>query len=193
MQLSNKSREKILALGILLIALLFMFFLLVEPYISLLKASEEHVGAAAFRLHQANKVISKKGFYENEVDRLESLYSEQTVYLNSTKSSLATAEIQQIFKRISARSDAELLSSQAIISESVEENRVALSVRVKADIFSLQKLLYALESGVPNLFVDTIQINRGGRSTFKFNNSESTNQVLDVSLQVYGYIDNSSL
>lgn len=193
MQLSSKYRQKILALGILLIALLLFFFLLVEPYMSLLNASEEHVEASAFQLKQANKIVNKKEFYNNEIERLESFYSEQTVYLKSTKKALASAEIQQILKRISAKSKAELLSSQAISSESTERNRVGLSVRVKTDIFSLYKLLYALESGVPNLFVDKIQINRAGRAIFKFNNNELSNQGLDVSLQVYGYVNNNSL
>lgn len=193
MQLSNNIRDKLLALGVLLIALLLFFFVVVEPYISLLNTSEERVEDSAFQLNQAKKVISKKEFYVNEIERLESLHSEQTVYLKSTKKALATAEIQQILKRISANSKAELMSSQSISAESDEQNRVSLNVRVKADIFSLQKLLYALESGAPNLFIDKIQINRGGRAIFRFNNNESNNQGLDVSLQVYGYVDNSSL
>ena len=193
MQSSNKLRGKMLALGVLLIALLLFFFLIVEPYISLLNTSEERAEASAFQLKQAHKVISKKEFYISEIERLEDLYSEQTVYLKSTKKALATAEIQQILKRISSNSKAELLSSQAISSESDEDNRVSLSVRVKADIFSLQKLLHALESGTPNLFVGQIQINRGGRAIFRFNNNESNNQGLDVRLQVYGYVDNKSL
>ena len=193
MQLSSKLRQRVLALGILLIALLLFFLLLVEPYMSLLNASEEHVADSAFQLNQANKIIRKKEFYNNEVERLESFYSEQTVYLKSTKNALASAEIQQILKRIATKSKAELLSSQAISSESTERNRVGLSVRVKANIFSLYELLYALESGVPNLFVDKILINRAGRAIFKFNNNELSNQGLDVSLQVYGYVNNNSL
>jgi hypothetical protein len=193
MQSSTKSRERVLAIGILFIALLVVYFLLIEPYVSLLNDSKESSESSAFQLSQANKVVSKKAFYIGEIERLESLYNEQTVYLNSTKPALATAEIQQILKRISAKSKAELLSSQAISSESSELNRVGLSVRVKTDIFSLQKLLYDLESGVPNLFVDKIQISRAGRAIFKFNNTQSSNQGLDVSLQVYGYVNNNSL
>ncbi|MFK7794665.1 MAG: type II secretion system protein GspM [Gammaproteobacteria bacterium] len=193
MQLSSKFRQRALALGILLIALLLFFLLLVEPYMSLLNASEDYVESATFQLNQADKILNKKEFYSDEIERLESFYSEQTVYLESTKKALASAEIQQILKRISAASKAELLSSQAITSESTERNRVGLRVRVRTDIVSLYKLLYALESGIPNLFVDKIQINRAGRAIFKFNNNELSNQGLDVSLQVYGYVNNNSL
>tara|TARA_R110002049_G_scaffold13509_2_gene58383 strand:+ start:19211 stop:19795 length:585 start_codon:yes stop_codon:yes gene_type:complete len=193
MNLSDKSNGKMLALGILLIVLLLFYFILIEPYKLLLNASEERVQDTAFQLNQANKVISKKTYYKDEIERLKSLYDEQTIYLKSSKRALATAEIQQMLKRISAKSNAELLSSQATSSETEEANRVDLSVRIKTDIFSLQKLLYDLESGVPNLFVDRIQVSRAGRAVFRFNNAELSNQDLDVSLQVYGYLSNNSL
>jgi len=193
MNLSDKSNGKVLALGILLIVLLLFYFILIEPYRLLLNASEERVQDTAFQLNQANKVISKKTYYKDEIERLKSLYDEQTIYLKSSKRALATAEIQQMLKRISAKSNAELLSSQATSSETEEANRVDLSVRIKTDIFSLQKLLYDLESGVPNLFVDRIQVSRAGRAVFRFNNAELSNQDLDVSLQVYGYLSNNSL
>ncbi len=190
MQQNSNSKSRILAIGILIIVVLLFVMLIVNPYVSALNSSEDYVSDQAFQLQRANKMLHKRDFYLEELDRLENTFSAEDVYLRSTKKALATAEIQQIIKRLSSKSDAELVSSQPISSEDTEINSVGLSVRVKADIFSLQKLLYELESGSPGLFINDLQINRGSRAIFRFNNQESNSQSLDVTMQIFGYINN---
>jgi hypothetical protein len=188
MQQNNRSR--ILAIGILLIVMLLFVMLIVNPYIAVFNASESYVKNQAFQLQRGNKILDKKEFYLEELDRLENTFSAEDIYLKSTKKALATAEIQQIIKRISSQSNAELVSSQPVSSDDTGINSVGLSVHVKADIFSLQKLLYSLEASSPNLFINELQIIRGSRAIFKFNNQESNSQSLNVNMKIFGYINN---
>ena len=99
--------------------------------------------------------------------------------------------MQQLVKQLASKSDTELISTQSI-EEDEELNAVGLSIRMKADIFSLQKFIYDLESGSPNLFIREILINRGGRAIFRHSNTESTNQSLDATMRIIGYINNQT-
>ena len=189
MQSNSTTRSRVLALGILVIVVLLVIMLIVNPYISALKSSEDYVSEQSFQLERNHKILNKREFYIDELDRLENAYSANDIYLRSSKSALATAEMQQIVKQLASKSDAELISTQST-DESDELNAVGLSVRVKADIFGLQKFIYALEAGSPNLFIKEVLINRGGRAIFRHSNTESTNQSLDVTMRVIGYINN---
>ncbi len=191
MQSNSTTRSRTLALGILVIVVLLVFLVIVNPYISALQSSEDYVSEQSFQLNRNSKILSKREFYIEELDRLENAYSANDVYLRSTKSALATAEMQQLVKQLASKSDTELISTQSI-EEDEELNAVGLSIRMKADIFSLQKFIYDLEAGSPNLFIREILINRGGRAIFRHSNTESTNQSLDATMRIIGYINNQT-
>ncbi len=191
MQSSSTTRSRTLALGILVIVVLLAFLVIVNPYIGALQSSEDYVSEQSFQLNRNSKILSKREFYIEELDRLENAYSANDVYLRSTKSALATAEMQQLVKQLASKSDTELISTQSL-EEDEELNAVGLSIRVKADIFSLQKFIYDLEAGSPNLFIREILVNRGGRAIFRHSNTESTNQSLDATMRIIGYINNQT-
>ena len=191
LQSLSSGRRRFLALGILLIVILLMMVVVVEPYIQTYQSSVDHRESLAFQLKQNSKTINKQKFYREEIDRLGRTHSEQEIYLQSTKIALATAEIQQMLKRITGKSGSELLSSQPLIGEQEDQGRVAVHVRARANIFGLQKLLHGLEAGVPRLFVNELTVNRGSRAVFRFNNTESSNEMLDIQMEVFGFMKTS--
>jgi hypothetical protein len=160
-----------------------------QPYMTALNKSVDYLETTRFQLTNNNKLLRKKEFYLQEINRLGDIYSAEDTYLRSTKKSLATAEIQQIFKNLAEKSKAELVSTQVTDIDVNNENSVGLSVRLKADIFSLQKLIYAIEVGSPRLIIREISIHRGNRAIFRFSGKGSSSQMLDVRLQVFGYVD----
>ena len=188
LQSLSSGRRRLLALGILFIAILLIAIVFVEPYVLVLKKSADHVDSLAFQLAQNTKTIRKQDFYIDEIDRLASVYKEEEIYLSSEKLALASAEIQQILKRVADKSGSELLSSQPILSESEDQGKVGVQLRARANIFGLRKLLHGLEAGIPRLFINEISVNRGSRAVFRFNNTESTNETLDIQMQVFGYM-----
>ena len=191
MQVSSNNRQRILALGILFIAVLLFILLFVQPYLGLLNKSAEYLDSMHFQSSNHARLLRKKDFYLDEIDRLEFTSQADDVYLQSTKKSLASAEIQQIFKRLAENSQAELISSQSIGEDVDGDNSVGLRVRLKADIFSLQKLIYQLETASPSLVIKEITINRGSRAIFKFSKANSKSQTLDVRMQVFGYLNSN--
>ena len=188
LQSLSSGRRRLLALGLLLIAVLLVIMLLVEPYLHLYGKSVDHRESLAFQLKQSTKTVGKRNFYLDEIERLSSTHSEREIYLRSSRNALATAEIQQILKKIAGKSGSELLSSQPFVDEQAEQGRVGVQVRARANIFGLQKFLHGLEAGIPRLFISEITVNRGSRATFRFNNTESSNEILDIQVQVFGFM-----
>ena len=184
----SKNRRRFLALGILLIVVLAVFTVLVQPYLYFLNASEEYLDAAKFEHFNNSKLLRKKDYYIESLAAMEDVYDDRDIYLKSSKRSLATAEMQDIFKQLANRSKAELISTQIIADEDNADNSIGLSARLRADIFGLQKLIYAIEAGSPRLNIKQVSIRRGGRAIFRYNNEQSSSQTLDVRLQVFGYV-----
>ena len=189
MGLTDKRRKRYLALGLLVIAVLLFYVLVVESYVSALHSSKEHVADLEFQMQRDTRLIDKKNYYQSMIEQLSDTYVQDEIFLKSTKSALATAELQQMLKTIANKSEAEVLSSQA--SGGLKENQtVSIRARIRTNIFGLQKLLYYLETSTPYLFIDEISINRGNRSIFRINKrTESNNQLLDVDMNIYGYIN----
>lgn len=185
----SKNRKRFLALGILLIVILAGFVILIQPYLYVLNLSEEHLDSVRFEHSNNKKLLRKKDYYLDNLAIMSDAYNSEDVYLESNKKSLATAEIQSIFKELAERSNAELISSQVTTDEVDTENSVGLTTRVRADIFALQRLIYEIESSSPRLVIKKVSIRRGGRAVFRYKNEESSSQTLDVRLEVFGYIN----
>ena len=185
----SKNRKRILALGVLLMIILAGFMFLIQPYLYLLNSSEDHLDAIRFEHANNIKLLRKKDYYLDNLAIMSDAYNSEDVYLESNKKSLATAEIQSIFKELAERSNAELISSQVTTDEVDTENSVGLNTRLRADIFALQRLIYEIESSSPRLVIKKVSIRRGGRAVFRYKNEESSSQTLDVRLEVFGYIN----
>lgn len=184
----SKNRRRFLALGILVIVLLAFLLFIIQPYLSVLDTSKNHLDSVQFEYFNNDRLLRKKDYYIENLGIIEEAYSGGEVYLQSNKKSLATAEIQDIFNILAERSNAELISTQVISNESNSDNSVGLSARLRADTFGLQRLIYEVESSLPRLVIKEASIRRGGRATYRNKNEESSSQTLEVRLEVFGYI-----
>jgi Tfp pilus assembly protein PilO len=96
-----------------------------------------------------------------EADRasLKQALSAQDGYLKATSDSLIAAEMQGLIKTIADRSGSQLKSTQILPAH--EQNgfrRVTARVEIVGTADALERIWYAMESGVPFLFVDTFDI-----------------------------------
>lgn len=80
-------------------------------------------------------------------------------YLAERSATLASAELQGIVKRAIAQGTGELLSMQVVSAPQHDALReVTLRVRMRGDVGALQRMLHALEGGLPILFVNQLSI-----------------------------------
>ena len=80
-QANSNSRSRLLAIGILVIVILLFVTLFVNPYMYLHEKSKDHAESVALQLERNNKMLAKKEFYLDEIDRFDNDYSADEIYL----------------------------------------------------------------------------------------------------------------
>jgi general secretion pathway protein M len=92
---------------------------------------------------------------------LRKLEASQGGFLKADNPALAAAALQDRLKRLIARTGGTLKSVQVLAPEADGGyRRVSMDVMVTAEIGPLKDMLYDLETGVPYLFVDELDIRR---------------------------------
>lgn len=111
------------------------------------------------RLQQLERLATARPELERAIQELNNDQRTAAYFLPQAPPALAAADLQQRVKVLIEGAGGNLLSVQAL--PPVEEGgvvRVAVSVTLQGNIDTLQKTLYGLESQVPLLFVDNLQV-----------------------------------
>ena len=104
---------------------------------------------------------------------------------------LAAAELQRLLKRIVAEKDVQVVSAQSLTTrQEAGFDRIALKVRMRGELENIVQTFYEIETGEPFVFLDNVSI-RGSRGR-RVGGKVSTLQVLDIDMEVIGYMPHSS-
>ena len=185
---SLESKHKITAGIVLLITLVLLLFLLILPTYALFESTKEEVASLQHRLLQYKTISSKTRGLSNKLAKLQAFNEDQEYYFEQGKAALVSAELQGIVKGVLERQGAKILSTQPITSGIQDERQVKIAVHCRADIMSLRNLVYELESHIPVLIIDKIKIGRGFRTTFRNQQSNRTNDTLDIRFDISGFL-----
>lgn len=124
---------------------------------------------------------------EEELAALQFAQTSQAGYLPGNISSLAAAELQTHVKNIVRSAGEELRSTQILpVNEEAGVTRVAIRVQLLVHIQSLQEVLHTLESGIPFIFIDNLNVRRRKASRRLLDTNEDV--YLDVRFDIIGYI-----
>ena len=180
MNQTPESKHKLLAAGILAIALILLLFLLILPTYAFFNGSKEEVASLQHRLTQYQTISSKTKGLSNKLAKLEAFNEDQEYYFEEGKAALVSAELQGILKDVLNKHDVKIISTQPVTSGNLDERQIKISVHCRADINALRDMIYELESYIPVLMLDKINISRGYRATFRQQKSTNQNEALDV-------------
>jgi hypothetical protein len=183
-----ESKHKLYAVVILFLALLILLFVIVLPMYALFNSTKEEVVSLQYRLLQYKTISRKTSGLSTKLDNLQAFNEEQEYYFSNGKAALVSAELQGIIKDVLNRQRANILSTQPVSSGILDDRQVKISVHCRADIISLRNLVYELESHIPVLIIDKINIGRGYRTTFRDQLSHDSSEVLDVRFDVSGFL-----
>lgn len=124
---------------------------------------------------------------EEELAALQFAQTSQAGYLPGNISSLAAAELQTHVKNIVRSAGEELRSTQILpVNEEAGVTRVAIRVQLLVHIQSLQEVLHTLESGIPFIFIDNLNVRRRKASRRLLDTNEDV--YLNVRFDIIGYI-----
>ena len=111
------------------------------------------------RLHNLQRLATARPELEKAIQSIRDDQRTAAYFLPPAPPVLAAADLQQRVKSLVEGAGGNLLSVQAL--PVVEEGgviRVAVGVTVQGDVGMLQKTLHSLESQVPLLFVDNLEV-----------------------------------
>lgn len=188
MSTGRESKNKFLAISLLLVSILLIFTLLILPIYSYYKNTTEQIASLQHRLLQYKTIARKTKGISDKLEELEEFNQEQDYYFSGNKIALASAELQGIVKDTLNSQNAKIISTQPVTSGNIDERQVKIAVHCRADIISLRKLLYEIETHVPVLIIDKFNIGRGFRATYRDQLQNNTNEVLDIRFDVSGYM-----
>jgi hypothetical protein len=131
------------------------------------------------------RAASVRPSLELERDRLLQRAAQQTFFLDGTSVAIAGAALQAEVKRVIAQSGGEVKSVLGLApAEEMGLQRVALRLDLRASLDSLQRVLLALETHVPFIFVDGL----AARASEAASDQKAHEPVITIRLDLSSYM-----
>lgn len=181
--------QRWLAVGLLLLVVSALVFAVFLPLISTGLAYHEEKNDLLFRLQRQQTIAGREAQVAAALEQVRQQFAEQGYFSTSTTEALASAELQNIVKTAVADAGGQLTSTQGLPGKQTDGFfRVAVKVRMTGSMEALVGVLRGIETAVPVLLVDQLDINpvRGARNR-KTNKVEPSDQ-LNVSFQVVSFL-----
>jgi general secretion pathway protein M len=184
----SPSVRRLIAVALLVAAVALPYRLIVQP---LLQSYDERADAAATQhdlLARYRNLANSRAQLRARLQEIQAEPSSQAGYLTGESETLVAAELQNLVRTTVERNGGRLESTQILapVSEGAFR-RVALRVRMSTDTDGLFRILYDVESTLPYLFLDGLDIaSRERRARRSISGPEGS--ALSVGYDVYGYM-----
>jgi len=149
-----------LAALLLLVLVVGLFYALVDQlWMGRYRIYQTNAERLLDRLHNLERLAAARPRLEKAIQAIRNDQQTAAYFLPQAAPALAAANLQQRVKSLVEEAEGSLLSVQALpVIEEGGMTRVAVSATVQSDVEALQKVLYGLESQMPLLFVDNLQV-----------------------------------
>ena len=187
--MNDISNQRWLALGLLVLVLLLVIFVVIAPLVSTGLEYYEQKQELAFRLQRSKNIVIRKDSVVENIERIKQQYQQQNYFSTRDTEALTSADLQKFIKTAISQAGGQLTSTQVLPGRNEDGlNRVTVKVRMSGDIEALRSVLHDIESSVPILIVDQIDIRpvRGKRNR-KTRKIESSNK-LNINFQIAGFM-----
>lgn len=189
MVMNEISNQRWLALGLLGMVLLLVISIAIVPLVSSGLEYHEQKQELAFRLQRSKNTVLRKDSVVENIERIKQQYQQQNYFSTRDTEALTSADLQKFIKIAISRAGGQLTSTQVLPGRNEDGlNRVTVKVRMSGDIEALRSVLHDIESSVPVMIVDQIDIRpvRGKRNR-KTRKIESSNK-LNINFQIAGFM-----
>lgn len=184
--------SRLAALALLLGFLAGLHLYVVGPVLAAYQNIDEALDETSALLQRYEGVARTGEIYRARLDELSTRHSGTGIYLSGATDALAAAELQARIRTAVDLHNGELRSIQDLPGRSDGGfRRVTVRAQFNANLFSFHSTLYSLESEMPLIFVDNLDIrNRRakGRSAL-----EDSDPLLTVRLDLSGYLKPESM
>lgn len=177
------------ALALLLLVVLAIILLVLLPLVTNWLDYREQKDDLLFRLQRQQTIAARRDSVAQNLELLHQQYQQQGYLSNSDTEALASAELQNIIKTAVTEAGGQLTSTQGMPGRTENDFvRIAVKVRMSGSIESLRTVLHSLDTNVPLLLVDQLDISpvRGARN--RSTNKMDPSAQLNVSFEVISFM-----
>lgn len=177
--------SRLLALGLLVLVIAVAWLLVAVPLKAAFDAQETRIVRAAELLARYEKALGDEPNLLAEIESLRKSDGSPDPFLKGENTQIIAANLQNRIQTLVADEPGDIRSIQ-VLPESVEDGfeKIGLRVTLTAGIPTMQKVFYDIESSVPALFIDNLDVRTNIRRRRR--NTESTNRV-QIRFDVFGY------
>lgn len=184
----SPAARRIIAVALLIAAIALPYRLVVQPLLDAFAERSQEAATQQELLGRYRKLADSRADLQARLQQVQAEPSSQAGYLIGESETLVAAELQNLVRTTVERSGGRLESTQILpaVSEGAFR-RVTLRVRMSTDTDGLFKIFYDLESALPHLFLDGVDIaarERRGRGP----GAAADSGTLSVSYDLYGYM-----
>lgn len=185
----SKPYRRALALTLLAIIVLFIFATVIEPWLSASLAHGRRMARLSAELETRQSMAERIPALEARLAALESDPQSGKRLLPGANPALAAASLQGALRHVLSSSKAQIVSVEGLPGESASKGgsgsaRIAARITVRGDETELRDVLHGIETAVPFLYVQRLQVNAAGG---KVADVKSAASHLIVTVEVFGY------
>lgn len=177
--------SRLLALGLLVAVIALAWAVLVEPIRADFDAQQTRIERATNLLARYEQALEDEANLRAEIERLRQSGSGPDPFLKGASTQIIAANLQNQIQTLVAGEPGDIRSIQVLPeSEEAGFDKIGLRVTLTAGIPAMQKIFYDIESSIPALFIDNLDVRTNVRRRRR--NQETTNRV-QVRFDVFGY------
>ena len=188
-------RDRWLALGLLVAALVLAYFVLLHPWWTVpMMDAEDRISTLQERELRVRTQLRQAPDVERRLAQVRTAQASRPGFLPETTPELATAGLVQrleaVVSQASPGNRSCAITNRSPLSEQRPAERfprVTVQVRLRCGAGELASVLHALEGGSPRVFVDNLNI-LAQRYFYAPGQGRAQSGGLDVSFDLYGYI-----
>ena len=177
--------SRLLALGLLVVVIAIAWLAIVEPIRLAFDTQEARIVRAAQLMERYENALDDEANLRGEIERLRRSDGSPDPFLKGESSQIIAAKLQNQIQTLVAGEPGDIRSIQ-VLPETEEQGfeKIGLRVTLTAGIPTMQKVFYDIESSVPVLFIDNLDVRTNIRRRRR--NTETTNRV-QIRFDVFGY------
>jgi Type II secretion system (T2SS), protein M subtype b len=186
----QNSLHGIYSLLILILFVCIIYLSLVQPLLSERHENSERIESLTFQLNRFSNTSMKIDLIRDEIKQLKLQNSDTKGFLKNNTPAVVAADLQKKFKELIKSNGGNLVSTHVVKQKNQDiYQKITIKTHIKANIETLNNVLYKLTSNNPLLFTENIMIQK---RTVNKKKSSQNNDLLEIRFDVSGFINNNS-
>ena len=175
------------ALTLLVFVLGTAYLLIVAPVIEAYRNTGESTRITLEQLARYEQISQTTPNRKDQLERLAQQQARSGIYLAGETDALAAAALQEDVSAKIERNGGKLRSTQILpVKTDGDFKQVSVRVQLTATLGSFARILHALESGKPYVFIDNLDV-KNRRARRKANDQDDDPELV-IRFDIYGYL-----